>query len=66
MSAFHGAQGKGDGLVRAGGVDALSAAWLGVVRVALERIVTREWGTNSGGVAVCREAAWAAIAQPQG
>ena len=28
---------------------------------ALERIVTREWGTNSGGVTVCRDAAWAAI-----
>lgn len=59
------AQGKADGLVRTGGVDALAAAWLGVVRVALERIVTREWGTNSGGVTVCREAAWAAIAQPE-
>ena len=57
------AQGKADGLVRSGGVDALAAAWLGVVRVAMERIVTREWGTNSGGVTVCREAAWAAIAQ---
>ena len=60
------AQGKAAGLVRSGGVDALAAAWLGVVRVALERIVTREWGTNSGGVTVCREAAWAAIAQPRG
>lgn len=58
------AQGKADGLVRTGGVDALAAAWLGVMRVALERIVTREWGTNSGGVTVCRDAAWAAIAQP--
>jgi AcrR family transcriptional regulator len=58
------AQGKSDGLVRSGGVDVLAAAWLGVVRVALERIVMREWGTNSGGVTVCREAAWAAIAQP--
>lgn len=58
------AQGKADGLVRPGGVDALAAAWLGVLRVALERIVTREWGTNSGGVTVCRDAAWAAIAQP--
>lgn len=58
------AQGKADGLVRSGGVDALAAAWLSVVRVAMERIVTREWGTNSGGVTVCRDAAWAAIAQP--
>ncbi|HET9708039.1 MAG TPA: TetR/AcrR family transcriptional regulator [Gemmatimonadales bacterium] len=60
------AQGKADGLVRSGGVDALAAAWLGVVRVAMERIVTREWGTNSGGVTVCREAAWAAIAHSGG
>ena len=58
------AQGKAEGLVRTGGVDALAAAWLGVVRVAMERVVTREWGTNSGGVNVCRDAAWAAIAQP--
>ena len=56
------AQGKADGVIRTGGVDVLAAAWLGVLRVALERIVTREWGTNSGGVTVCRDAAWAAIA----
>ena len=30
------AQGKAQGVVRAGGVDALAAAWLSVVRVALE------------------------------
>lgn len=58
------AQGKAEGLVRTGGVDALAAAWLGVVRVAMERVVTREWRTNSGGINVCRDAAWSAIAQP--
>jgi AcrR family transcriptional regulator len=56
------AQGKADGSVRPGGVDVLAAAWLAVMRVALERVVTREWAINSAGVGVCREAAWAAIA----
>jgi AcrR family transcriptional regulator len=56
------AQGKAEGIIRPGGVDVLAAAWLGVIRVALERIVTREWGSNSAGVAVCVTAAWHAIA----
>jgi AcrR family transcriptional regulator len=57
------AQGKADGSVRPGGVDVLAAAWLAVMRVALDRVVTREWGVNSAGVGLCREAAWAAISQ---
>jgi AcrR family transcriptional regulator len=56
------AQGKSEGMVRAGGVDVLAAAWLGVIRVALERVVTREWGGNSAGVGICIAAAWQAIA----
>jgi AcrR family transcriptional regulator len=55
------AHGKSEGTIRAGGVDALAAAWLGVVRVALERILTREWGVASAGVRLCTEAAWDAI-----
>lgn len=55
------AQGKAEGSVRAGGVDALAAAWLGVMRVALERILVREWGMASAGVRLCTEAAWNAI-----
>jgi AcrR family transcriptional regulator len=55
------AHGKSEGTIRAGGVDALAAAWLGVVRVALERILTREWGVSSAGVRLCTEAAWDAI-----
>lgn len=55
------AQGKADGTVRAGGVDVLAAAWLGVLRVALERIIVRDWGLASAGVQLCREAAWDAI-----
>jgi AcrR family transcriptional regulator len=56
------AQGKADGSVRTGGVDVLAAAWLGVLRVALERILTRDWGVTSAGVQVCQDAAWEAIA----
>lgn len=55
------AQGKADGSVRPGSADVLAAAWLGVVRVALERVMTREWGSNSAGVGVCVAAAWNAI-----
>lgn len=56
------AQGKAAGSVRPGGVDVLAAAWLGVIRVALERIVARDWRDNSAGVGVCIAAAWHAIA----
>ena len=55
------ARGKADGSVRPGSADVLAAAWLGVVRVALERVMTREWGANSAGVGVCVGAAWNAI-----
>jgi AcrR family transcriptional regulator len=55
------AQGKADGTVRAGGVDVLAAAWLGVLRVALERILAHDWGVTSAGVQVCQAAAWDAI-----
>ncbi len=55
------AQGKADGSVRPGSVDVLAAAWLGVLRVALERVMTREWGANSAGVGVIVRAAWNAI-----
>ena len=56
------AQGKADGTVRAGGVDVLAAAWLGVLRVALERILVRDWGVTSAGVQLCQDVAWDAIA----
>jgi AcrR family transcriptional regulator len=56
------AQGKADGTVRAGGVDVLASAWLGVLRVALERILVRDWGVTSAGVQLCQAAAWDAIA----
>ena len=55
------AQGKATGSVRPGGVDVLAAAWLGVMRVALERVVSRDWGAASAGVALCTNAAWNAI-----
>ena len=55
------AQGKAEGAIRAGGVDVLAAAWLGVLRVALERVLAREWGVASSGVRLCAEAGWNAI-----
>ena len=57
------AQGKAAGDIRPGGVDVLGAAWIAVIRVALERILAKDWAANSAGVAVCIGAAWAAIAQ---
>jgi AcrR family transcriptional regulator len=55
------AGGKADGTVRTGGVDVLAGAWLGVVQVALERILDRDWGVASAGAQLCRDAAWDAI-----
>lgn len=55
------AHGKAEGSVRAGGVDVLAAAWLAVLRVALERILVREWGAASAGVRLCANAAWDSI-----
>ena len=55
------ALGKAAGEVRPGGVDVLAAAWLGVVRVALERVLSREWGAASAGVKLCANTAWDAI-----
>ena len=55
------AQGKADGSVRPGGVDVLAGAWLGVLQVALQRILARDWGVASAGVQLCRTAAWDAI-----
>lgn len=47
--------------MRTGGVDVLAAAWLAVLRVALERILVREWGAASAGVRLCTNAAWDSI-----
>lgn len=55
------ALGKAEGAVRPGGVDVLAAAWLGVIRVALERVLSREWGPTSAGVKLCANTAWDAI-----
>ena len=57
------AQGKAAGDIRPGGVDVLGAAWIAVIRVALERILAKEWAANSAGVGVCIGAAWDAVAQ---
>jgi AcrR family transcriptional regulator len=56
------AQGKADGTVRPGGADLWASTWLAVVRIALERILAKEWGVGSAGVRACADAAWDAIA----
>jgi len=56
------AQGKAEGSVRAGGADLWASTWLAVVRVALERILAKDWGVGSAGVRACADAAWDAIA----
>lgn len=56
------AQGKADGSVRPGGADLWASAWLAVVRIAVERILAKEWGAASAGVRSCADAAWDAIA----
>ncbi len=60
------AQGKADGSVRPGGANLWASAWLAVIRVALERILARDWGVESAGVRSCADAAWDAIASKGG
>ncbi|HYK10230.1 MAG TPA: TetR/AcrR family transcriptional regulator [Gemmatimonadales bacterium] len=55
------ARGKSDGVIRPGAAEVWSGVWLGVVRQALERVVTREWSESSAGVRQSIEAAWLAI-----
>ena len=56
------AQGKAEGVVRAGAADVWAGAWLAVVTRAVERVLAREWSENSPGVRLSIEAAWDAIA----
>lgn len=57
------ARGKADGVIRPGAAEVWSGVWLGVIRQALERVVTREWSENSPGVRQSIEAAWIAISR---
>ena len=57
------ARGKADGMIRPGAAEVWAGVWLGVVRQALERVLTREWGENSPGVRQSIDAAWVAISR---
>jgi len=57
------ARGKADGAIRPGAAEVWAGVWLAVVRQALERVLTREWGENAPGVRQSIEAAWIAISR---
>lgn len=57
------ARGKADGVIRPGAAEVWAGVWLSVVRQALERVVTREWGENAPGVRQSIEAAWLAVSR---
>jgi len=56
------AQGKAAGAVKAGAAELWAAIWLAITTFAMERITTREWTSDHGGVAQAIDAAWDAIA----
>jgi AcrR family transcriptional regulator len=55
------ARGKSDGVIRAGAAEVWAGVWLGVIRQALERVLSREWAEHSSGVRQSIDAAWEAI-----
>ena len=57
------ARGKADGMVRPGAAEVWAGVWLSVVRQAVERVITREWGENSPGVRQSIDAAWMAVSR---
>jgi AcrR family transcriptional regulator len=57
------ARGKSDGVIRPGAAEVWAGVWLGVVRQALERVLTREWGEDSPGVRQSIDAAWLAVSR---
>ena len=60
------AEGKAAGAVRAGPADLWATVWLEVVALALHRITRQEWQPDSPHTRQTLEAAWAAIAGPNG
>ncbi len=60
------AEGKSAGVVRAGPADLWATVWLEVVALALHRITRQEWQPDSPHTRQTLEAAWAAIAGPNG
>jgi AcrR family transcriptional regulator len=57
------ARGKSDGAIRPGAAEVWAGVWLGVIRQALERVLTRDWGEGSAGVRQSIDAAWVAISR---
>ena len=57
------ARGKADGAIRPGAAEVWAGVWLAVVRQALERVLTREWGETSPGVRQSIDAAWIAVSR---
>ena len=57
------ARGKSDGVVRPGAAEVWAGVWLAVIRQAVERVLTREWGESSPGVRQSIDAAWMAISR---
>jgi hypothetical protein len=57
------ARGKSDGAIRPGAAEVWAGVWLAVIRQALERVLTREWGESSSGVRQSIDAAWIAISR---
>ena len=57
------ARGKSDGVIRAGAAEVWAGVWLAVVRQALERVLSRDWGENTSGVRQSIDAAWLAVSR---
>lgn len=57
------ARGKSDGVIRPGAAEVWAGVWLAVVRQALERVMTREWGETAPGVRQSIDAAWVAVSR---
>lgn len=56
------AEGKAEGVVRAGAVDVWAAVWLATLSLAIDRIVRAEWKPGDAAVKLVVDGAWAAIA----
>jgi AcrR family transcriptional regulator len=55
------AQGKAAGAVKPGAAELWAAVWLAITTFAVERVTTREWASDHGGIAQALDAAWDAI-----
>lgn len=55
------AQGKAAGSIKPGAAELWAAVWLSIATFAIERVVTREWASDHGGITQALDAAWDAI-----